>query len=257
MREVLLVAATASLLLGHVAPVAAKKKGDDDLAGRGWGAPKKKAATGTEEEMLKKQKEHKAAEDMIAENDKVSAEHAKLVRCDVCSTVLESTLASAASFDEDGIADALEGKRDKPLEKTGDAALDAARATEVGCGKHFKDMVRTGWGLNACEGTEDTPCLSFVGPPAEPEKEAGAYAPWKQTLYFACQQSIGTHMDGLVEFLPGALKKNPDTKQVAKVACEKIAKCGEETARKKKKTDAKTEEKKKEKKKAKKSHTEL
>jgi len=156
------------------------------------------------------------------------------IRCDVCTEILSSLVKKAADLSGDELADKLEGNTD--YEKTGDPVEDRMLAHKKGCNKHFKDeLIAEGFTLKPCkevfpEGSETEPCLARDG--SKPNDMAiNSYEVWKESLFYACEQTVSRYSDDLAEFLASELPGSGNRTATIRNACESLAKCSSDPKR--------------------------
>jgi len=162
-----------------------------------------------------------------SEDDRIEAlATAQKIRCDVCTEIVASLAAQAKSFSEDDIADMLDGDTDYAL--TGELVTDRMLQHKKGCNKHFKDeLIAKGFTVRQCkdvapEKGAQEPCLHREPePPGEQARET--YEIWKESLFYACEQSVAHFKDDIAASLSEALRAGKNKTEAS--VCKSEARC--------------------------------
>lgn len=168
------------------------------------------------------------------------------VKCDVCEVILTNVLDGlGAKTDKDAILEALEADwidEDK-VEATNIDMLKHVEKKKVGCNRLYKDQfLAKGWDGYGCyrlmEGqTEDgTPpfekapwlCTQHTGKVPN-TTEINTYSVKMESLFYACESTIGRHREKIASLLAKRLKKleRASVKDITADACRQKAKCEE------------------------------
>jgi len=159
------------------------------------------------------------------------------LKCEACKEVLKSLLRKAKSFTEDDLLDLLEGDSDEDRV----AAAKSAHERQVelrrkGCNKHFKDeLLLQGWDVKQCmhfpTGTdpktdEGAPGYCVWKADKQPaESDTDVYRIEAESMYQACEATVGKYTDKIAPFMAKELKKGTVVDDVVRDACMKKAKC--------------------------------
>lgn len=185
------------------------------------------------------------------EDDVAAKKAAEDIKCQVCEVILGhllETVGMLASEDEllsllesepsEAEVEAATAKRDKNL-------VQLAKGRK-GCARHFKDSyLRQGWDVEGCviprpqkEGSagdkqeQIPPWLTVYGTctksgqPVQNETKMNTWSVRMEAIYWACQLSLGAHMEAVAAFVAAGLKQGgAEPQALVKEACEKTAKC--------------------------------
>jgi hypothetical protein len=163
-----------------------------------------------------------------APNDEDRAESLRLsqhVLCDVCETVLSRVLKNVNFRDEDAVLDALEGINihERPFR---DPQMERIRIGKRGCQRHFKDsLMAHGFRLSHTECTPpDRKFCLFQGSPRDSD-DMDTYTRDNEALFFACEQTVGAHIDQIAKYVNSLTRISTDT---FSIICRKISKCAKQ-----------------------------
>lgn len=169
------------------------------------------------------------------------------VKCDVCEVILTNVLDGlGAKTDNDAILEALEADwidEDK-VEATDIDMLKHVEKKKVGCNRLYKDQfLAKGWDGYGCyklmegqteDGTmpfEKAPwlCIQHTGKIPN-TTEINTYSVKMESLFYACESTIGRYREKIASFLAKRLKKleRESVKDIAAEVCRQKAKCDEE-----------------------------
>lgn len=171
------------------------------------------------------------------EDQEIALAMSEDLKCEACKEILKALLRKAKSFTEDDLLDLLEGEVDEDrLEKANSAHERQVELRRKGCNKHFKDeLLLQGWDVKQCvhfpEGAdpkrdEGAPgyCVWKADKMPE-EKDIDIYSVEKESMFQACEASVGKFIDKIAPFLAKQLKKGGNIDDVVRDACLKKAKC--------------------------------
>jgi hypothetical protein len=166
------------------------------------------------------------------------------MKCEVCEMILADVLQKIKSYDHDTILEALEADviDEDAVEAAPTRMEKYVEMHKKGCNKLFKESVLAkGYNADPCHKiakgqTQFTPleeqapwaCLRRRGQEPPSNDDMNMYSVQRESVYHACEATIGRHRDEITSFLaPETLRTNktrPQKDQVA-AACRKAAKC--------------------------------
>lgn len=165
------------------------------------------------------------------------------VQCEVCKTILHFLFDGkngTGKLTRDTIMDILEGDVDPArVEAAADRDDLNIERSRRGCNRHFKDSyLARGWDVRSCvkfpkgadpktQRDRGVPGLcKWRAPKVPDEAEMGTYAVEKEAIFYACQHTIGKHLDEVAAFLAQALPSGREAlDDMVGEACRNHARC--------------------------------